>query len=360
MKVWDVVIIGAGAVGAAAAHFLKKKDPTKEILILEKHDGFGRGATGAWGSLIRVFSIRAGIAEKATTTLPYFLNFEEHVGAPCGFVETGCLYFYPKKRAAEVDAILGPVRSKSSTEMHLLRAEEGRIRFPDFQWEDDDSAIFEPQAGYACPWTTTGAWIGNAETFGLESRTGVTVRRLITEGNQIVGVETDSEERISCRTVLISGGVWTDALTSPLGITLDATAHAIQVNRLHYRSSKKTLPTFLDMDTLTFARPAEQGTLYGGYLVEATSDVRAVRQPLSLPEANEAKKRLSRRLKALRTSELAGGVRALEMYSKTYTPVVGFNENYRNLYLATGWSCTGFTLSPYYGEKIADELLEVL
>lgn len=264
MKVWDVLIIGAGAVGAATAHFLKQKDPFKEVLLLEKNDGYGRGATGAWGSLIRVFSIRPGIAEKATATLPYFLNFEERVGKPCGFVETGCLYFYPKKRAPEVDRLLEPIRAKSTTEMHVLGAEEGRIRFPDFQWEDDDSAIFEPQAGYACPTATTGAWIGQAQTLGLESRTGIGVRRILTDGNRVVGVETDTDEKIACRTLLVSGGVWTAGLVGPLGISLEATAHAIQVNRLHYRSSKKSLPTFLDMDTLSFARPAEPGTLYGG------------------------------------------------------------------------------------------------
>ena len=356
MKVWDIIIIGGGAIGSSAAYFLKKMDPSKSILLLEKRDGFGRGATGSWGSLIRVFSKYPGVSERSVNTFSYFLNFEEHVGRSCGFVQTGCLYFFSERHRGEFTKQLDILKSICKTEIHLLNAEEGRVRFPDFQWLDGDYAVYEPQGGYACPWATTEAWIEKAKEDGLDSRTTVKVQKLLTEGNRVLGVEIESGEQLSARRILLAGGAGTTRLLTHVD-PVQAEARAIQVNRFHYRSSKNELPIFLDVDMRAFGRPAGRCVFYGGYLTDVESKLRSFKQPLSLSEASEAKKRLARRLKTLRTSELAGGIRALEMYSKTNDPVLGFSAQYGNLYVATGWSCTGFTLSPYYGERIASEML---
>lgn len=355
---YDVVIIGGGAIGAATSHFLKMLDPKLKVLLIEKRDGSGRGTTGAWGALLRVFSVRAEIAEKAVETVPYYLNFEENVGSSCGFVKTGSLYFFSSGHRAETVALLEKLKHQSRSPLELIEAEEGRVRFPDFQWWDGDFAVYEPDAGYACPLDTTSAWINQAlNRGGMEVRMNVAVVGFQQESSgRVTGLELSDGSAIEAKRVLVCGGPWSQELVAPLGIRINAVPLPLQVNRFHSRNAKGGLPLFLDKDALTFARPAASGTLFGGFLVEREAEVGTFRQPLSLSEANEAKRRLSQRLKWLRTSELAGGVRAVEMYTHDFSPVLGFDENHRNIYMALGWCCSGFGLAPYYGKKIARDL----
>ena len=50
---FDVIIIGAGVIGASTAYHLKKIDPKKEILLLEKNDRVARGNTAKSAALYR-------------------------------------------------------------------------------------------------------------------------------------------------------------------------------------------------------------------------------------------------------------------------------------------------------------------
>ena len=39
MKVYDIIIVGAGIIGMASAYHLQKNNPDKKILIIDKESG---------------------------------------------------------------------------------------------------------------------------------------------------------------------------------------------------------------------------------------------------------------------------------------------------------------------------------
>jgi len=50
--IYDYVIVGAGIAGCSTSHFLHEKDPTKKILMLDRHSNVARGASGAAGAFL--------------------------------------------------------------------------------------------------------------------------------------------------------------------------------------------------------------------------------------------------------------------------------------------------------------------
>ena len=49
---YDYIIVGAGIAGCSVAYFLHEKEPTKKILILDRHSDIARGASGAAGAFL--------------------------------------------------------------------------------------------------------------------------------------------------------------------------------------------------------------------------------------------------------------------------------------------------------------------
>ncbi len=49
---YDYVIVGAGIAGCSVAYFLHEKEPTKKILILDRHSDIAHGASGAAGAFL--------------------------------------------------------------------------------------------------------------------------------------------------------------------------------------------------------------------------------------------------------------------------------------------------------------------
>src|SRR4051812_15499483 len=91
-KSYDVIVVGGGAVGAAALYRLAERG-IKKTLLIEAKKHLGRGSTGSWGSLIRVYHRNPRTTTLAAESVPFYLNFKERVGRGAGYVKTGSLYF---------------------------------------------------------------------------------------------------------------------------------------------------------------------------------------------------------------------------------------------------------------------------
>src|SRR5258708_6488158 len=79
---FDLIVVGGGAVGTSALHHLMAGG-AKSALLLERLDGYGRGATGIWGSLVRMFYEKRDTTESACRSVPFYVGFEREVGVAC-------------------------------------------------------------------------------------------------------------------------------------------------------------------------------------------------------------------------------------------------------------------------------------
>ena len=359
---FDVVIIGGGAVGSAAAFFLCKLAPQLKVLLLEKADDLGGGATGSWGSLLRVFSTLPQVSERATLSLPHFARFSEKVGEPLIFNQTGSLYFFKSFHRPLIYPRFEFISKVAQSPIEFIEFEEGRLRFPGYQWMPGDFAIYEVFAGFVEPASAVWGWTNAAIKRGLSmmTRSKVEEIRASGSGDAAVGVRLAEGSLIEAKSIVLAMGPWMmDSVVTKNIEPLPLLRVPIQINR--YRSLQPLpdrMPFFLDSETGSFGR-IEGSDVLGGYVEETLDSSDAFRQPMSFATSAESKRRLSKRLKWLRTADMVGGIRAVETYTKDFMPITGFSRRLKNVYIASGWCCSGFMLAPSYGEEIARAIADL-
>lgn len=355
-KSYEVIVVGGGAVGASALFCLAQRGLTNTLLI-EAKKNLGRGSTGSWGSLIRVYHRNPRTTTLAAESVPFYLDFTQRVGRSAGYVKTGSLYFLKRPALEAVRGQLSLLQG-SGLELEIIEAPEGKKRYPNFHWWEDDFAVFEPHAGYACPWQTTDAFVDGARDAGAELEVDNAVVDFLTKGNRVEGVVTRAGDEFYADRIVLATGAWAPNLCLKLGIELPITTRVIQVNHFHRQARETADPFFIDLEARTFGRPAPDGSFVGGCLKEETEKADTLVQSISLREAHEAKRRLSSRMSWIKNATILGGVRAVEAYTGDLNGHLEYSAKYENLLLAVGWSCTGFTLAPVIGDRIADSIVK--
>ena len=86
-KTADVVIIGGGIIGCSTLYNLIQKGVKNPVLL--ERDVIGTGSTGRSMSLARMHYSNEVTTQMALESLYWFKNFEELVGHPSGFVQSG-------------------------------------------------------------------------------------------------------------------------------------------------------------------------------------------------------------------------------------------------------------------------------
>ncbi len=355
MDKFDAIVIGGGIVGASALHQLTRQGKTRNLL-LEKKAGFGRGATGSWGSLVRMFHLSLATTTSAAKSVPFYLDFKKHTGEDFNWTRTGSLYFLKEPELPQFEAHFEQLR-RSGLEFELIRAREGKQRFQDFSWYENDVAVYEPNAGVACPWSTTESFLHAAEKLGATSKLNTEVTEVLSQGDKIRGVRTSNGAEYECDLLVVASGVWTNALLEKIGTTSSAFSKSLQLNRFCRHHGDVSHPFFIDKASQTFGHPSQSGSFIGGYLGgEAKNGDHSV-EHVSLLDANEAKQKISQRIPWVKNATLEGGIRALEAYTNTNVGIVERSASYDNLIVTTGWSCSGFTLAPVAGQRVAEAAL---
>jgi glycine/D-amino acid oxidase-like deaminating enzyme len=293
----------------------------------------------------------------ASLSLPFFLHFKELVGEDCGFNKSGSLYFLKQDQLPSMYEQLTLLQSGDIAH-HVLDSATGRKEFPHYNWFEDDVAIFESNAGTACPYQTTEALIKTSIAFSAEALFSEEVVAINTNKDTILGVTTSSGLNFSCGHLIIAAGRWTSSLTKPLGLSLNTFDRAIQINRFCRGHFSVKLPLFVDRNLEAFGHFFADGSFAGGSLLPSDStNAEITSSRLSISHANFAKMVISKRLNWLKNSSLEGGIRAIESYSRDGQGIISNSLGFRNLILSTGFSCTGFTLGPITGKKIASLIL---
>lgn len=83
----DVVVVGAGVMGASVAFHLARAG-VRRVLVLEK-TGIAAGATGKSAGFIRMHYTNEPEARMAIASFPIFQRWADAVGGDCGFTRTG-------------------------------------------------------------------------------------------------------------------------------------------------------------------------------------------------------------------------------------------------------------------------------
>jgi len=115
----DTVIVGAGVVGAATAYHLKRMDPDRNILLIDREKRIGGGNTSKSAALYRnIFSSEAS-KKLSTSSIRYYLE----LGFEVQMNPIGYLWMFSNKQW-EASSKAVPTLDPAKDEMDLINAED--------------------------------------------------------------------------------------------------------------------------------------------------------------------------------------------------------------------------------------------
>ena len=212
----DVVVVGAGVQGASLAFHLARRGAS--VVVVER-ETVAAGATGRSSGFVRMHYDLESEMRLAWLSFPYFRSWAEHVGAgDPGFVRTGFLHAMPEALEAQMRANIAAEQGLGVPVQAVEPAEIARL-VPGAVTDGLAVGAYEPESGYADPSGTAAGFLAAARGLGTRLVQGNRVRSIAVEGGAVTGVDTD-RGRIAAPVVAIAVGAWAADLAWTAGVDL--------------------------------------------------------------------------------------------------------------------------------------------
>jgi sarcosine oxidase subunit beta len=253
----DVVIIGAGIVGASSAWQLASRGLS--VIVLEKDVAPAMGSTGKSAAGVRVqFTTEANI-RMSMYSLPVYREFEQRHGHSVGYQDIGYLLLAPHEKwdrhmeSVELQRSLG-------APVEVLDADEA-LRYVDFNAEDLAGATYGPWDGVIDPHMATHAWVAMGKELGVEYRLGTPVTAAVPSGS---GWELRSEDEVfHCGYVVNACGAWSGGVASLVGLDVLVGPKRIQIFLSAPIQDTRPYPLTIDLSTGVYLRSEGDRVLFG-------------------------------------------------------------------------------------------------
>ncbi len=223
---FDLIVIGAGAVGSATAYHAAKAGHS--VLLLEQYAiDHQRGSSHGYSRIIRYAYDHPAYVELAKAAYPAWSAFEEDSGETI-YVRTGGLDFaMPGEPSFDIT-----VNTLVATGIahEVISAPEVRKRFPQFHPNPDMVALYQRDAGVLRASRSVQAHVRLARQYGAEVYDNTPVLS-ITPVADSVEVMTPNET-FSAAKIVIASGAWLKPMLLPLGLNLPLQPVAPQENYL--------------------------------------------------------------------------------------------------------------------------------
>jgi sarcosine oxidase subunit beta len=349
MMTADAIVVGAGVVGASVAFHLAERGV--DTLVLDR-DGPAAGSTARSGALIRAHYPTALEADLAWESLTdYFEPWGERVGGGCGFTRTGFAYLVGEENVGALQRNVALQRGVE-VETELVGPEELREIDPALRTDGVALAAFEPRGGYADPAATAVGFLRAAQARGARfERRRATA--FLEHGDRIRGVQTDRGS-LEAEAVVLAAGAWSVSLTGSVGLDLPIRPARVRVALFERPYELPTHLTLVDTTQGFYARPAaERATLVGSR--DSLEWLQSPDEPTPEPGGPfvvRASRRLGWRIPALADAPYRSGRSGILDMTPDGRPILG-PAGPEGLFLAVGWSGTGFKKAPAVGAEVA-------
>jgi sarcosine oxidase subunit beta len=348
----DVVVVGAGIVGAAVA-FHAARDGAR-VTVVDAADG-AAGATVMSTGMVRVHQPDMELARLSHLGWEGFQRWEEVVGGPSPLVTTGCVHEVvtggerAEAEVAELSSWGVPCRVVDATELRSL--------FPEVHWRDGTVAVHEPDSGYADGAACRRQYLARVAELGGSVRTGVRVRALALDddGRAVAGVRTGDGDgdRIEARRVVVATGAWSavDGLLPP---PLPVRTRLILWQQL--TGGRRALPCYVhEGPEQLYFRPEPGGGLrFGVGCDDWDVDPSAVTAGAHDELLAKGRARVAQLVGTDAVDGRAATVlAAADGYTPDGRPIVDAWPGVDGLYVALGFSGGGFKMAPAVGALLA-------
>ncbi len=352
----DILIIGGGIMGASAAYHLARRQAGR-ILLLEKDPFLGQGATGKCAGGIRhQFSTEVNI-RLSTLSIQMMERFSEEMEQDIDLRFVGYLFLLSSEeqmadfqRNAELQHSLG-------IETEILDRDEIARRAPLINLDADPVIIGGTnyyRDGLADPNSIVQGYAKQARRLGVDIRTDMPVRRILREGDRIIGVETADGQRIEAGVTLLTAGPWSGKLAATADFDLPVAPVRRQIVVTRPLGIPRDMPFLIDFAQSLYFHYESGGILTGmSNQHETPGEKLDVDQDWTLTHLEKAIERFPLLEQAQLLTQWAG----LYEVTPDHQAIIGKLPP-ENFYTCTGFSGHGFMHGPVCGLLMAEEILD--
>jgi sarcosine oxidase subunit beta len=217
----DIVIIGGGVMGASTAYHLAKRG-VKNILLLEKEQFYGQGATGRCAGGVRYqFSTEINV-RLSQLSLPMLERFEAEIDQPVDYRQCGYLILLSNQKDLAQYEMNVHLQNRLGVDTIILEGDEIRQRLPMMNLEDVLAGTYNPRDGLVDPNSVVMGYINAASRLGVRTLSDIEVIGLELNGDEISGVNT-SHGNVQTPVVINTAGPWAARIGKLAGVEIPIT-----------------------------------------------------------------------------------------------------------------------------------------
>jgi len=352
-KTADIIVIGGGVMGASTAYHLAARGQ-KNILLLEKEEFFGQGATGRCAGGVRYqFSTEINI-RLSLESLPMLERFKDEIGQEINYRKCGYLFALTKPEDVKYFRRNVELQHKLGVQTEWLTGDETHRRAPRMRFEDALAGTFNPNDGLVDPNSVVMGYVGAAQRMGVEALNNVEVTGMKVEVGKVEGVETN-KGFVAAPTVVNAAGPWAGRLGKMAGVHIPITPLRRQMlTTTPLPELPADFPFVIDFAQSLYFHREGDGLLTGmSNPNESPGFDQNVDEAFELVNLEAASARMPLLEKAGLVSHWAGLYEvtpdAHPIFGKT--PLEGF-------YVVAGFSGHGFMHGPISGKLMAEYILD--
>ena len=223
-----------------------------------------------------------------------------------------------------------------------------------------------PTDGYAEPYTLAMALAGAARRLGVRMRTQTPVTGITLNRGRVTGIETASGP-ITCETVVVAVGPWSELIGAALGLRFDTIPirHQLWVTA-PIDGIPREMPVVRVPDASVYLRPEVGGVLIGGFERAPKRFAMADLPATFAVEETERDQRvleelgagLTRAFPALQAAPIIRGCAGLPTFTPDGNFLVGQVPSIHGLYAATGCNALGIAGSLLIGQWMSELIVD--
>jgi FAD-dependent oxidoreductase domain-containing protein 1 len=355
----DVAIIGGGAIGSAAAYFLRCHPRACSVAVIERDSSYQLASTPrASGGVRRLFSLPENIA-LSNFGIPFFETFDSEMAvdgepAAINFRKGGYLFIVPPESTRVLERNFDTQRA-NGVRVEWLDPAALKQRYPSMNVGDLGAGVLSPDDGWLDPYAVLQGFRKKARSLGAEyvndEAAGLDVRQ-----KRVMGIRLKSGREIRADIVINAAGAWAKEICAMVGWRVPIEPMRRYEHYFEAAEEIEPLPYVKDVHRLAF-RPEGKGYSGGvptldeprgfnfevdhAYFEQAVWPALAAR----FPQFERTKER----------NVLPG---LYDQNEFDATPIIGpWSGELENFYLMAGFSGHGLMHAPGCGRAIAELIL---
>ena len=347
----DAVIVGGGVMGCSILYNLAARGVTDAVLL--ERNVLASGSTGRSQAILRMHYSNEVTTRMAWESLGIFRDFENLTGGPSGYVRTGYFLIVGDEDRRYLEQNVAMQR-QIGVDTSVVSPEDVTEIAPVLSVRGDEAFAYEPESGYADPYSVTTGYSRRAREMGAEVRQNAPVTDIKLRAGKVVAVVTP-EGRIDTPVAVVAAGPWSGPLLSKLGVDVPLRTLRHQVVML--RRPEDVVPDHPivgDVVNDLSARPDTGNLTLVGVGEKEFVGPDEYNQGVDMPVVETTMARLADRMPGMSQALFRGGWSGLFTTTPDWHPILDMVEGIEGLYCAVGFSGHGFKLSPMVGVAMAE------